>query len=56
MTSKQSKAKLKLNTLIDIEETLLRLKIKNDSEFALLMFCAYRPNATLRQIKNSITK
>jgi hypothetical protein len=53
MSPKQKKAKMHINTLIDMEETMLRLKIKEDNHLALQMLCAFRPNASLRQIKNS---
>jgi hypothetical protein len=50
----KKKIKMHLNTLKDMEETALRLKLKQDAELAILMLIAYREDATLRQIKNAI--
>lgn len=47
------KAKMRINTLIDMEETMLRLNLKQASDeirLQLLMFI--RPNASLRQTNN----
>lgn len=54
MTRKQKQQKLAINTLIDMEETMLRLELKKDQELALDLLAAFRPDATLRQIKNSL--
>ncbi len=54
MTNQQKTNKLKLNTLIDIEELQIRLKLKEDQELALLMLAAFRSDASLRQIKNAL--
>ncbi len=54
MTNQRKTNKLKLNTLIDIEELQIRLKLKEDQELALLMLAAFRPDASLRQIKNAL--
>lgn len=57
MTKREKqKQKMKLNTLIDIEETRLRSKLKKDANLALAMLCAFRPKASLRQIKNTLPK
>jgi len=52
--TKLKQTKLKLNTLIDIEETMLRLQLKQpEKEFLRLQFLInFRPNASLRQINN----
>lgn len=49
----KAKAKLKVNAQIDMEETMLRLHLKQASDeirLQLLMFI--RPNASLRQTNN----
>lgn len=57
MTRKQKQTqRMKLNNLIDIEETILRLKIKQDANLALNMLIAFRPNASLRQIHNTLPR
>lgn len=50
----RSKAKMHVNTLIDIEETLLRLALKRKlgAIIRLQMLINFRPNASLRQINN----
>ena len=53
MNSCKSYWKLKINTIKDIEETQIRLKLKQDDMFKLEMLVAFRPDATLRQIKNT---
>ncbi len=47
------KEKLRLNLQKDIEELQIRLKLKEDKNFALEMLVAFRPGATLRQINNT---
>ena len=51
------KQKMQINTLIDMEETMLRIKLKQDQEFQFQIFCAAatRPDASLRQLNNSIS-
>jgi len=56
MTNKQKSIKLKLNTLVDIEELQIRLKLAEDDQYKITMLCAFRPDATLRQINNAIPK
>lgn len=49
----KAQAKLKLNSMIDCEETMLRLHLKQANDLIklqLLMFV--RPNASLRQTNN----
>ena len=48
----QSKQRLQINLQKDLEELQIRLILKEDKKFALKMLVAFRPNATLRQIKN----
>lgn len=50
----RKKQRMKLNTLIDMEETMLRLRVKQDPLFALTLLSNFRPSASLRQINNSI--
>lgn len=45
---------LSINTEIDIEETMIRLRLKQDPNYRVKMLCAFRPGASLRQINNSI--
>ena len=47
-------ASLRTNTLKDIEETNIRLRINRDSDelYKLALLMNFRPNATLRQINN----
>jgi hypothetical protein len=55
MDTKQAKInRLKLNTLIDIEETKIRLdlQLQNTEHFKLGLLANFRPNASLRQINN----
>jgi len=51
---KKVKAKLKINTQIDIEETYLRIKLNQttDALFRLQLLINFRPDASLRQINN----
>ena len=51
---KKVKAKLKINTQIDIEETYLRIKLNQttDAFFRLQLLINFRPDASLRQINN----
>jgi len=50
------KIKMQINTLIDIEETKLRLALQLEQEpfqlFKLELLANFRPNASLRQINN----
>jgi hypothetical protein len=57
MTSKKrAEIRMQLNTQKDIEETLLRVKLKEDADadLRLAMLTAFRPGATLRQIHNAL--
>lgn len=56
MQQKRKAQKLHINTLIDIEETMIRLKLKQDPLYALSLLAAFRPGASLRQINNTIPK
>ena len=56
MNKNQKQQRMHLNTLIDIEETMLRLKLKQDPLFALSLLTVFRPRASLRQLNNSIKK
>ena len=49
----QTSQRLQINSLIDQEETLLRIKLKQAKpSFNLAMLINFRPNASLRQINN----
>jgi len=48
------KARLKLNTLMDLEETRIRLDLQNEqtAHYKLQLLANFRPGASLRQINN----
>jgi len=54
MTAQQKSARMKLNILIDLEETKIRLRLqaKQDADYKLQLLTNFRPNASLRQIDN----
>lgn len=56
MCKKNSSQRLKVNTMIDLEETRLKLQLQennlNRTNLALEMLINFRPNASLRQINN----
>jgi hypothetical protein len=52
--SELQKIKMRINTLIDIEETKLRIALQQEqADFLKIQLLAnFRPNASLRQINN----
>jgi hypothetical protein len=47
------KVKMRINTMIDLEETKLRLQLaKADELIRLQLLACFRPNASLRQMEN----
>lgn len=53
--SENQKTRMRLNTKILIEETQIKIKLRQEKDpiFKLEMLSCFRPNASLRQINNT---